>query len=107
MRIACARFAGSITANCAFAGVVTKTRRTVPIRARRIIWRLLPSESSGLRLRISRQLQVARQIHLDAVAFANRDGRQTIQEAAHDLKACLRRCVSPARDDDGPISRAT
>src|SRR5437763_157075 len=97
-----------MTANCAFAVVVAKTRRTVPTRARRIIAvSSFGSESSGLSLPVSRQLQVARQIDLHAVSFTNRDGWQAIQEPAHDLKACLRCRVSAAGDDDRPISGST
>jgi hypothetical protein len=40
------------------------------------------------------------------MSFPDRDRRQAIQEPAHDLKACLRRCICAARNDDGPIAWA-
>ena len=64
------------------------------------------SESSRLGSRIRGKLQVARHVHLHPVSLANRDGWQTIQEPAHDLKACLRRGVRAAGDDDRPVTRS-
>src|SRR3990170_2186533 len=108
MSIACARFAGSMTANCALAGVVARTRTTAPTRVRRIIGlSSFRSEPSRLSRRIGRKLQVARHVHLHAVALTNRDGWQAVQEPAHDLKACLRCRVRATGDDDRPIARST
>ena len=96
MRIACARFAGSMTANCALAGVVARTRTTAPTKgASHHGLFSFRSESSRLGSRIRWKLQVARHVHLHAVSLADRDGWQTIQEPAHDLQACLRRRVAP------------
>jgi len=40
------------------------------------------------------------------MSLANRDGRESIQEATHDLKAGLRRSVGTAGDDDRSVTRA-
>ncbi len=55
--------------------------------------------------RVRRQFKVARQVHLDSVALANRDRRQPIQKSVHRLRCCLRRDVScAAGNDDRPVS---
>src|SRR5688500_7612304 len=107
MRIACARFAGSMTANCALAGVVARTRTTAPTRVRRIMTLSFRSESSRLGSGIRWKLQVARHVHLHTVSLAKCDGWHTSQRPAHDLEACLRRGVGAAGDDDSPVTRSS
>ena len=53
-----------------------------------------------------RELQIAGEIDLHPVSFANGDGGEAIQEPAHNLEACLRRRSSATGDDDGPVACA-
>src|SRR2546425_4097840 len=105
MRIACVRFAGSMTTNCACAGTATITvRRSVNANRRA----MTPPSEWAPSVRVVRwQLEVAGQIHLHAVPFANRDGWQPVQETVHHLQAGLRRGIGrTAGDDDGAITVA-
>ena len=49
---------------------------------------------------VGRQLDVARQVHLDPVTLTNRDGREAIQESAHDLRRSLAGGIADAASND-------
>ena len=46
------------------------------------------------------QLEIAREVHLHAMPFANRDRRQAVQEPVHHLQRGLRRRIADAASDD-------
>ena len=63
------------------------------------------SPSVGLRGLIDGELQIAREIDLDAMPFTNRDGRQPVQEPAHRLAGRLRGRIADIAGDDDRAAR--
>src|SRR3989442_4410868 len=105
MRIACVRFAGSMTTNCACAGTARITVRTTLSTHRRNM--TPPSVVAPSVSLVHGQLEVAGEIYLHAVPFANRDGRQPVQKTVHHLQAGLcGRIGRTAGDDDRAITAA-
>src|SRR4051812_42352708 len=100
----CTRFAGSTTTSCADAETAMRaitTRTNVTRRS------MVASVSRPCRHGVRGQLEIAGQIDLDAMAFANRDRRRTIQETVHHLQRGLACAVrGTASDDHRPVALA-
>ena len=106
MRMACAKFEGSIDGELRAGRRRSQDENDRSDKSPSHHEALLRSESSRLRSRIRRKIQVARDVHLHPVPFANRDRRQAIQKPTHDLQARLRCGVGAARDDDRAVAVA-
>src|SRR5215831_4261262 len=99
----CVRFPGSITTIWARNGTTTTPTANRMVNRRRD----MNSSSSEPARRgcVRRQFEVAGQVDLDPVTFANRDGGQPIQKSIHRLCGGLRGDIrGAAGDDDRPIS---
>jgi len=90
-------------------GVATRTTTaTVNASRRNIQSSLWLERSRHTRRNVRRQVEVAREVHLDAVALANRDRGQPVQEPIHHLDRGLRGGVPDAAgNDDRPVTVAT
>src|SRR3990170_5083038 len=97
--MACARLPGSITTNWARSGIANASTNNPTATIRRMV-RLLWLASDDMTRLVGGQLDVARQVHLHTVTFTNRDGREAIQESAHDLRRSLAGGIAGAAGHD-------
>ncbi len=94
-----------MTTSCAWAGTTDSQLTTSSTASACDPVHLLLPLSADL---IGGQIQIAGQIHLDAVSFSNRDGRQSIQKPVHRLSGGLAgRITDVPGDGDGAALRVT
>ena len=93
------QIAGSITTNWARSGIANASTNNPTATMRRMV-SLLWLASDDMTWLVGGQLDVARQVHLDPVTLTNRDGREAIQEAAHDLSRSLAGGIADAASND-------
>src|SRR5258708_2980336 len=112
IKTVCVRLPGSTTTSCARAGTTSSATK-----ARQKMMRFMESSLPALRQQrattgrwrlIGREVEVVRQIDLDAVAFPDGDVGQAIQVSIHRLRGRLGgRFTHAARDDHGAPAAST